>query len=259
MKIQLKDRAAFVPYITAGDPDLESTRLFVETFAECGADVIELGVPFSDPVADGPTNQLAATRALKSGTTLAKILELVHGLRKTGLKTPIVLFTYLNPIYRMGYERFATQAKAAGVSGTLVVDFPPEEALASYVPLLRRHELGTVFLASPTTANDRLSLIDEASSHFVYYTSRTGVTGMQKSLSATVKTELDAVKRVLKKPIAVGFGISTPEQVRELVPHADAIVVGSAFVKIIESAEPKAAARELSKLTQNLMKELKKC
>ncbi|MBI3542299.1 MAG: tryptophan synthase subunit alpha [Deltaproteobacteria bacterium] len=227
-------RAAFIPYITAGDPNLAATKKYVKTLADCGADVIELGVPFSDPVADGPVNQAAATRAIRAGTTLAGVLELIAELRREGVDVPIVLFTYLNPIYKMGYETFAKRAAKAGADGVLVVDLPPEEAERDYLPRLREHGLGTVFLSSPTTDPKRLPLIDRQSTGFVYYASRTGVTGVQKSLSTSLGAELEKIRRHVKGKLAVGFGISTPEQVRELVPLVDAVVVGSAFVRLIE-------------------------
>ncbi len=253
-------RAAFIPYITAGDPDLAGTRLFVHALTKAGADIIELGVPFSDPVADGPVNQAAATRALNNGTTLEGILLMVRELRAEGVRTPIVLFTYLNPIYRMGYSEFAAAAKESGVSGVLCVDLPPEEAAKTYLPTLKAAGLDTIFLASPTTADDRLALIDSSSTGFVYYASRTGVTGVQQNLSSTLNAELERVRRELKKPIAIGFGISTPEHVRALAPNSDAVVVGSALVKIIEqSKNADAAARDISELTKSLVKELKKC
>ncbi|MBI3555028.1 MAG: tryptophan synthase subunit alpha [Deltaproteobacteria bacterium] len=240
--------------------DLTGTRLFVHALAQAGADIIELGVPFSDPVADGPVNQAAATRALLNGTTLESILLLVRELRSEGVHTPIVLFTYLNPIFRMGYADFAAAAKESGISGVLCVDLPPEEAANTYLPTLRAAGLDTIFLASPTTADDRLELIDSSSSGFVYYASRTGVTGVQQNLSTTLNAELDRVRSELKKPIAVGFGISTPEHVRALASNIDAVVVGSALVKIIEqSKNSAAAARDIAELTKSLVKELKKC
>lgn len=240
-----KNRAAFIPYITAGDPNLGTTAIFVKTLVNAGADIIELGVPFSDPVADGPTNQAAATRGLASGTTLEKVLALVKQLRVDKIKTPIVIFTYLNPVYQMGIELFASKAAASGVTGVLLVDLPPELAAPTdktigfyqnYGAVMKEHGIETVFLASPTTAPDRLNLIDSSSTGFIYYISRTGVTGTQTSLPTNLVQELEDLRKLVKNPIAVGFGISTPEQARQLSNHADAIVVGSALVKIIESA-----------------------
>lgn len=253
-------RTAFISYLTAGDPDLVSTRRFVKALATAGSDIIELGVPFSDPVADGPTNQAAATRALQSGTTLTRILALVGELRADGLTTPLILFTYLNPIYRMGYEAFATAAKKSGASGVLCVDLPPEEAARHYLATMKQAGLDTVFLASPTTSRERLALIDAASSGFVYYASRTGVTGMQNQLSTSVIQELQSIKSIVKNPIAVGFGISTPAHARALAPSSDAIVVGSAFVDLIaRGTDIETTARKITELTQSLTKELKKC
>lgn len=258
-KARAEKRAAFIPYIMAGDPHLAGTRQFLHTLVDAGADIIELGVPFSDPVADGPTNQASAARALTQGTTLEEILLFIKELRRDGMTVPIVLFTYLNPIYRMGYETFATAAAGCGVSGVLCVDLPPEEARQSYLPALKAAGLDTIFLASPTTAEDRLALIDASSTGFVYYASRTGVTGVQHNLTATVIAELERVRGFLKNPIAVGFGISAPEHVRLLAPVADAVVVGSALVKIIEtSTSSDAAAGRISEFVNGLVKELKK-
>jgi tryptophan synthase alpha chain len=260
-RVRAEKRAAFIPYITAGDPHLDATKLFVRALSENGADIIELGVPFSDPVADGPTNQAAATRALEVGTTLQRILELVRALRSEGIQTPIVLFTYLNPVYRLGYEVFARRAKESGADGVLCVDLPPEEGKREYLPALRREGLDTIFLASPTTSRERLPLIDEASSGFVYYASRTGVTGTQETLASTVIQELDQVKPQIRKPLAVGFGISSPEHVRALAPHCDAVVVGSALVKIIEKylSDPAKASAALAAFALTLTKELTQC
>jgi tryptophan synthase alpha chain len=245
-------RKAFIPYITAGDPSLEATERFAKALIAAGADALELGVPFSDPVADGPTNQKAAERALRAGTSLAAVLELVARLRRQGVTTPIVLFTYFNPIFKLGEAEFARRAQAAGVSGTLVVDLPPEEA-AEFSGLARRHGLDSVFLASPTTTPDRFDRIAGASSGFIYYVSRTGVTGVRTDVSSTLGEELARFRGRTELPIAVGFGISTPEQARQVASLADGIVVGSAFVKIIEeSPDIDAAESRISTLARSL-------
>jgi len=232
-------RAAFVPYITAGDPDLPATKLFVETLVAAGADVVELGVPFSDPMADGPVNQRSAERALKTRITLRKVLEFVRELRASGVTVPIVLFTYFNPVFAFGCEAFAREAARAGVDGVLALDLPPEEGV-EYRRLLRAAGIDTVFLAAPTTSDARLKLIDEAASGFVYYVSRTGVTGVQSSLSGDLEPELRRLRTQLTKPVAVGFGISDPTQARTVAKLSDGVVVGSALVRLIEE-HPKPA------------------
>lgn len=224
---------ALVAYITAGDPNLAATEAFVEAFEQAGVAVVELGVPFSDPVADGPVNQRAAERALKSGTTLKAVLESVLRMRKRGIKVPIVLFTYYNPVYAFGLEAFAHQASVAGVDGVLPLDLPPEESV-DFRRALGRVDVETIFLAAPTTPVARLSRIDEASSGFVYYVSRLGVTGVRSDVPPELAQELERVRSVVSNPIVVGFGLSTPEQVKLAAQAADGVVVGSAFVDVIE-------------------------
>jgi tryptophan synthase alpha chain len=230
---QEEGKKAFVAYITAGDPSLKETMNLAQALAQSGVDIIELGVPFSDPLADGPTNQRAAERALASGTSLQKILDEVMEFRKKNDHTPIVIFSYLNPIYRMGFENFAQRAQAVGADGVLIVDFPPEEADA-YRRTMQASGLDTVFLASPTSDEKRLQHVDDKSSGFVYYVSRTGVTGMQSELSQSLGQEMTLVKRFVKKPVMVGFGISNPEQAVAAAKLGDGIIIGSAIVKVIE-------------------------
>jgi tryptophan synthase alpha chain len=232
-KAKAEKRAAFIPYLTAGDPDLETTGQLLFALARAGADIIELGVPFSDPIADGPVNQRAATRALASGTTLTGVLELVSRLRE-GLAVPIVLFTYFNPLHVRGLDRFAEQASASGVDGVLCVDLPPEEAIAEYLPALRRHRLDTPFLLAPTSDKKRIAAVDKASTGFVYYVSRTGVTGAQGELPKTLLKEAKRMRQRVSHPLAVGFGISNPEQARVVGKVSDGVVVGSALVSIVE-------------------------
>lgn len=232
---QKEGKKSFVAYITAGDPNLSETMNLAQALSESGVDIIELGVPFSDPLADGPTNQRAAERALASGTSLQKILDAVTQFRKHNDTTPLVIFSYLNPIYRMGFENFAQKAEAAGADGILIVDFPPEEADA-YRHTMHSAGLDTVFLASPTSDEKRLQHVDEQSSGFVYYVSRTGVTGMQSQLSQSLGQEMGLVKRFVKKPVMVGFGISNPDQAVAAAQLGDGIIIGSAIVKIIEDA-----------------------
>ena len=231
-----QNKKAFVAYITAGDPDLEKTKDYCKALASNGVDIIELGVPFSDPLADGPTNQAASERALASGTTLEKILTLVKELRTEGFETPIILFSYLNPIFAMGYDGFADACKEAGVNGALVLDLPIEEA-DDYILSMRRQNLDTVFLASPTTSEKRLKLVGENSRGFLYYVSRTGVTGVQTDVSQTLGQEMKTLREYVELPVVIGFGISSAEQAKFMSSLGDGIVIGSAIVKIIEKGD----------------------
>ncbi len=237
-------RAAFIPFLTAGDPDLETTPELLAALVAGGADLIELGVPFSDPIADGPVIQRAATRALASGTTLSGILRLVARNRDR-LGVPIVLFTYFNPIHARGIERFAEQAAASGVDGVLCVDLPPDEAARCFTPTLRRHGLDTVFLVAPTSGRQRVQRVASSSTGFVYYVSRAGVTGARAELPKELAKEARRLRRKLAAPLAVGFGISTPEQVAAVARVADGVVVGSALVRFVEehAGEPDLTAR----------------
>jgi tryptophan synthase alpha chain len=226
-------RAAFIPFLMAGDPDLEATGRYWEALAAGGADIIELGMPFSDPIADGPVNQRAAVRALASGTKISGILELVARHRDR-LRVPIVLFTYFNPIHARGVERFAEQAAASGVDGVLCVDLPPEEGERELVPALREQGLDTIFLLAPTSTRERVSKVAAASTGFVYYVSRTGVTGERTALPGDLLRDVKRLRKRLDQPLAVGFGISTPQQVAAVGEIADGVVVGSALVRLVE-------------------------
>jgi tryptophan synthase alpha chain len=223
-----------VAYVTAGDPSLEASATIVLAAAEAGADIIELGVPFSDPVADGPVIQRASERALRSGTTLAGLLELVRQLR-TRTDVPLVLFSYFNPLLQMGLEKFAEAAASAGVDGVLATDLTPEEA-GEYRAALRPRGLDTVFLAAPTSTDERLARIAEASTGFLYLVSRTGVTGTREVLPEGLPALARRVRKFTSLPIAVGFGISTPAHVSVLGGIADAAVVGSALMAEVERA-----------------------
>lgn len=225
-------RAAFIPFLTAGDPDLETTGQLLQALVAGGADLIELGVPFSDPIADGPTIQRSSKRALDGGVTMSGILRTVARQRDR-LGVPIVLFTYFNPIHARGIENFAEQAAASGVDGVLCVDLPPEEG-AEYVRILERHGLDTIFLLAPTSTRDRIQKVAQASSGFVYYVSRTGVTGARQALRPELLRDTKKLRRRIDLPLAVGFGVSTPEQVAALAKVADGVVVGSALVQLVE-------------------------
>ena len=225
-------KPALIAYITAGDPSLERTTSLVAALERGGADLIELGVPFSDPVADGPVIQRASERALKAGATLRSILAVAREIRKHS-QIPILLFTYLNPALRYGLKEVARDAVAAGVDGCLLTDLSVEEA-EQYVGVMREHELDTVFLAAPTSTPERMRLVAKYSTGFVYLVSRTGVTGEQASLSNTVEPLVSSMREITQLPLAVGFGISKPEQAAAVGALADGVVVGSAFVRTIE-------------------------
>jgi tryptophan synthase alpha chain len=240
-----------IAYITAGDPSLEASANIVLAAAEAGADIIELGVPFSDPVADGPVIQRASERALRSGTTLAGVLELVRHLR-TRTDVPLVLFSYFNPILQMGLEKFAEAAASAGADGVLATDLTPEEADA-YRAALRARNLDTIFLAAPTSTDERLARIAEGSSGFLYLVSRTGVTGTREVLPEGLPALARRVRKFSTLPIAVGFGISAPAHVSVLGGIADAAVVGSALMAEVErSTSTEAAALGVATLVRAL-------
>ncbi|MBI3299626.1 MAG: tryptophan synthase subunit alpha [Elusimicrobia bacterium] len=238
-------RSAFVPYLTAGDPTLEWTGRYLDALAAAGADVIELGVPFSDPVADGPVNQRSAERALAGGATLAGVLTLVTAKRAEGFALPLVLFTYANPAAAMGWESFVRRAAAAGVDGVLLVDVPVEES-AEPAAACRAAGLGTIFLAAPTTSAERLAAAAAASSGFLYCVARLGVTGTSAALDAGLGDDLARFKRAAGAlPVAVGFGVSTPEQAAAAAKLADGVIVGSALVRLLEGTDPEANGRAL--------------
>ena len=239
-----------VAYITAGDPSLEASEKIVLAAAGAGADVIELGVPFSDPVADGPVIQRASDRALRSGTTLAGVLELVTRLRRN-TQVPLVLFSYFNPILQMGIEKFADAAKA-GADGVLVTDLTPEEA-AEYRGVLQSRGLDTIFLAAPTSTDARLAQISAATTGFLYLVSRTGVTGTRDALPAELPALVRRTRKFTALPVAVGFGISLPTHVTVLGGIADAAVVGSALMAAVEkAASPEGAAMAVADLVRAL-------
>lgn len=245
-KAKAEGRAAFIPYLTAGDPSLEWTGRHLDALAAAGADVVELGVPFSDPVADGPVNQRAAERALAAKTTLAGVLDMLAAKRRGGLTLPAVVFTYANPVAAMGWGDFAKRAAAAGADGALVVDLPVEEA-GEHRAACAAAGLATVFLAAPTTTDARLAEAVAASSGFLYFVSRLGVTGASASLAAGAEAELVRVKRAAGGlPVAYGFGVSTPEQAAAAARLADGVVVGSALVRLLDGTDPAANVARLA-------------
>ncbi|MBI5773002.1 MAG: tryptophan synthase subunit alpha [Verrucomicrobia bacterium] len=224
-------KKGFVVYIGAGDPNLDATRQLALAFDRAGVDVLELGVPFSDPLADGLVNQLAAQRGLESGTTPPKVLETVAAIRRES-QVPIVLYVYFNILHRRGLKEFIADCARAGVDGLLVLDLPPEES-DNYEVLMRAAGLCQIYLVAPTTPDDRIALIVRRAAGFIYYVSREGVTGMQAKISDTIATMTAKIRMHTALPIAVGFGISNPEQARLVARDAEAIVVGSAIVNQI--------------------------
>ncbi len=236
-------RKGFIAYICAGDPNLKMTTSLAREFERVGVDVLELGIPFSDPLADGVVNQLAAERALHSGTTLDGVLRTVADLRRAGCEIPIVFYIYYNLIHRHGVERFAKDAAAAGVDGALALDLPPEEA-ASYERAMKRAGLCPIYLIAPTTPEKRVAEICRHAAGFIYYVSREGVTGMQKTIATSIAPKIAAIRRHTRIPVAIGFGVSNPEQSRNVAQHGDAVVVGSAIVnQIAKGRSAKAVAR----------------
>jgi tryptophan synthase alpha chain len=249
MPLTFKHKPGLVAYLTCGDPDLSATKEIALAAIEAGADVIELGVPFSDPVADGPVIQRASERALRKGTTLSHVFEVAREIRRQS-DAGLMLFSYLNPIWRFGLARFCAAAKDAGVDGALVTDLPVEEA-GEYLHGMRGRELATVFLAAPTSTDPRLKRIAEASTGFVYAVSRTGVTGARQELPQDARDLVARIRRFTSLPVAVGFGISTAEQFAAVGEYAEAAVVGSALMQAVE-AHPQAPARAVAQLIVNL-------
>lgn len=227
-----KGEKALITYIMAGDPDLDTTGDLIMALEESGADIIELGVPFSDPLADGPVIQRAADRALASKTSLKKVLALVEDVRKK-TEVPIVLMTYYNIIFKYGEEDFAKHASRAGVDGVIIPDLPPEEG-RDIMQHCRSNGIDTVFLLAPTSNDKRIKMVSQASKGFIYYVSLTGVTGVRTTLSDSIRPMTDRIKKASKKPLAVGFGISDARQAAEVAAYADGVVIGSAIVRLIE-------------------------
>ncbi|MGZ4961744.1 MAG: tryptophan synthase subunit alpha [Limisphaerales bacterium] len=230
-RLKKEGKKGLVIYIGAGDPDLESTRQLGLAFDKAGVDVLELGVPFSDPLADGLVNQLAAQRGLESGTTPPKLLQTIAEIRKQS-QVPIVLYIYFNLMHRYGLEKFIQDAAEAGVDGFLTLDLPPEES-ENYESLMAKNGLNVIYLVAPTTPEDRIALIVKRGTGFIYYVSREGVTGMQTKIADTIGEMTKKIRAHTNLPIAVGFGISNPEQAKAVASHSEAIVVGSAVVNQI--------------------------
>ena len=249
-----ENRAAFVGYLCAGDPDFDTSVKACRAVIDAGVDVLELGVPFSDPLADGLTNQLAAQRALESGSTSERVLKLVRAVREFS-EVPIVFYTYYNLVFAQGSDGYAEQAKAAGVDGLLTLDLPPEEA-GEHLAACEKHGLGTVFIVAPTTPDSRLDIICKAATGFIYYVSREGVTGEQSSMAEGIKARIDVIKQHTDLPVVVGFGVSNADHVRTIAQAADGVVVGSAIVNCIADnlGNPKAITDALTQKMNALLK-----
>lgn len=242
--LRARRRPAFMPFVVAGDPDLRTTARVVETLVDAGADLVELGVPFSDPVADGPTNQRAYLRALAGGTQLAQVLDLVTALRRRH-SVPIVLLSYFNPIVQFGQARFCTEAVRAGVDGVVAPDLPPDEA-DDLIAAARPAGLDTIFLLSPTSTDARIRLVAQRSTGFIYCVSLTGVTGARDHLSPDVAALVGRIRTHTALPVCVGFGVSTPEQAQHVGAVADGVIVGSAIVALLERSDGVVRLRELA-------------
>jgi tryptophan synthase alpha chain len=251
MAIRFQNKPGLVVYLTAGDPDLAATRGIALAAIGAGADVIELGVPFSDPLADGPVIQRASERAVKNGTTLSDVLALAGDLRRERPEAGLIIFSYYNPVLRYGLDRFCAAAEAAGVDGVLVTDMIVEEA-GEYLEQLHRHHLAPVFLAAPTSPDERLERIAAASQGFVYAISRVGITGTQQALASDAESLVKRLRRYTDLPIAVGFGVSNAEHFAAVGEFADAAVVGSAIVALIERAGREDAPSSIARFIRGL-------
>lgn len=256
-RLKACQRSAFVAYVCAGDPDPETSLEIVRALADSGADIIELGVAFSDPQADGIVNQLAAERAIKAGMTLAKLMDLIRAFRQTH-QTPIVLFTYLNPVYAYGYEKFHADAAAAGADGILMLDLPPDE-IANNQELTTAAGLKRITLISPSTPPKRMAMLASQSEGFIYALSRMGVTGAQAAPSASIGELVDSIKSHTETPVCVGFGIGTPEQASMVAEAADGVVVGSAIVQqIAQNPNRKELPKIVTEFTRPLIQATQK-
>ena len=251
MPLHFQQKPGLVIYLTVGDPDLETTHKVALAALDAGADVLELGVPFSDPLADGPVIQAASERALKAGTRLADVIGLAKELRRERPQAGLVIFSYLNPLLRYGLERFCADAEAAGVDGVLATDMIVEEA-AEYLEYMRRHHLAPIFLVAPTSPDERLKKIAAVSEGFVYAISRVGITGTQSSVAADAAPLVERVRRYTDLPVAVGFGVSNAGHVAEVGEFADAAVIGSAVVANIEKSGREEAPSSIARFIQGL-------
>jgi len=246
-------RKALIPYITAGDPQPSLTVPLLHALVEAGADILELGVPFSDPMADGPVIQRSTERALANHVSLGDVLDMVHAFRQRDTQTPVVLMGYANPVEAMGTETFASRASVAGVDGVIVIDYPPEEA-AQFAELAKRNGLDAIFLLAPTSTGTRISEVAHVGSGYLYYVSLKGVTGAANLDLADVAARLPAIRAATTLPIGVGFGIRDPESARRVAAIADAVVIGSRIIQEIESAGPDDAVARVKELMRPIRK-----
>ena len=230
--LKINNKKAFIPFITAGDPSLDMTISLISILESASADIIELGVPFSDPIADGPSIQRSSIRSLENGTSLSKVMDMISEVRLI-TQIPIVLMGYYNPIFKYGVESFVKDAVEVGIDGVVVADLPPEEA-DDMITSARKYDLSTIFLIAPTSSPERIKLISEASTGYIYCVSSTGVTGTRDKISDTLSQMVSRIRQYTEKPIAVGFGVSNPEQAKEIAQFADGVIVGSAIVNIVE-------------------------
>jgi tryptophan synthase alpha chain len=251
MPIRFNNKTGLVAYLTVGDPDLQTTREIALAAIDAGADVIELGVPFSDPLADGPVIQRASERAVSNGTKLADVLALAADLRRERPNAGLVIFSYFNPVLRYGLDRFCAAAKKAGVDGVLIIDMIVEEA-GEYLEHLRRYQLAPVFLAAPTSPDERLQRIAQASHGFIYAISRTGITGTQQKIASDAQELVKRLRAFTDLPIAVGFGISNAEHFAAVGEFADAAAIGSAIVALIEQSTPAEAPSAIARFIRGL-------
>jgi tryptophan synthase alpha chain len=250
-RLRSEKRCGLIAYVTCGDPDRDTTIRIVEELERAGADAIELGVPFSDPIADGPVIQAAAERALAHGTSIRDVFEIARTVRSNS-DIPLIAFSYLNPISRYGASRFAADGAGAGIDAVLITDLPPE-ASAEIRKEMHRQKLGTIFLLAPTSSEKRVTVIDRASDGFVYYVSTTGVTGTRRDLDPALLTRLDEIRGAMKKPIAVGFGVSQAEHYALLREHCDAVVVGSAIVRAISDGDAAGAPARAGDVVRRIL------
>lgn len=232
--LKKKGRKAFIPYIMAGDPDLEKTKEVILTFEDVGADVVELGIPFTDPLADGPTIQRAAERSLRAGVTLRKVIGFVREIRQL-THIPIVLMTYYNPVFKYGEERLVREAVDSGVDGLIIPDLPPDEA-GGLIKLSRKAGISTIFLLAPTSTEDRIRKVARASTGFIYYVSITGITGARLEINESLADSIKNIRAITDKPLCIGFGVSNPEEASRMSDIADGVIVGSAIVKILHES-----------------------
>ena len=256
-QLRASGKKAFIAFLTAGDPDLAATEKLVLAFERAGVDIVEIGVPFSDPLADGPTIQAASYRSLQKGTTLAAILELVKRVRRQS-DIPLALMTYYNPVFNFGEDKFALQARAAGLDGVIIPDLPLEEA-APWRAAAAREGLAAVFFLAPTTGQERMAAVARASTGFIYYVSIAGITGARQAVPSEIVAKIRLAKTLTDKPVCVGFGVSTPLQARAMARIADGVIVGSAIVKEINNnAKAKDMPRRVQRFVAGLVRAVKR-